>query len=163
MYTVELEELIARRRALGQDGMDEMWEGEYHVAPYAHSHHGVIEHALAVLLHPHARRAGLTGSGPFNLGGPQNYRVPDGAYHRVSPDGVYIASAPVVVEIVSPGDETFEKFGFYAAHGVVEVIVALPDVREVRCYDPSTGEHFPVSAVLGVDLQELSAELDWPT
>ena len=40
MHTVELEELIARRRALGQDGMDEVWEGEYHVAPHAHSHSG---------------------------------------------------------------------------------------------------------------------------
>ena len=159
---VELEELIARRRALGQDGFDEVWEGEYHVAPHAHSRHGLIDRRLAFLLEPFAQRAGLMGSGAFNLGTPDNYRVPDGAFHRVQPDGVYVDSAPVVVEIVSPDDETFAKFGFYAGHGVLEVLVALPEEREVRCYDPSTGEQLPVSGVLGVDLLELTAALDWP-
>ncbi len=159
---VELQELISRRRALGQDGFDEVWEGEYHVAPHAHSHHGLIAHRLAVLLDPYASRAGLMGSGAFNLGSPEDYRVPDGGFHRVLPEGVYVASAPVVVEIVSPDDETFAKLGFYAAHGVVEVIVALPEASEVRCYDPATGKERVSSEVLGVDLRELSAQLDWP-
>ena len=159
---VELEELIARRRALGQDGHDEVWEGEYHVAPHAHSHHGLIDDELAVLLRPFARRAGLRGSGAFNLGTPDDYRIPDRGFHSVQPEGVYVATAPVVVEIVSPDDETFAKFGFYAAHGVREVLVALPEERAVRCYDPSTGELLDVSRLLGVDLRELSAELDWP-
>ena len=66
------------------------------------------------------------------------------------------------MEIVSPDDETFAKFGFYAAHGVFEVLVALPEEREVRCCDPSTGEQHAVSRVLGVQMRELSAELDWP-
>ena len=88
--------------------------------------------------------------------------VPDGGFHREHPDGVYVATAPVVVEIVSPGDETFEKFGFYAAHGVLEVLVALPDEHEVRCVDPSTGARLAVSGVLGMDLRELSAGLAWP-
>ena len=159
---VELEELIARRRALGQDAFDEVWEGEYHVAPHAHSRHGLIAHRLAVLLDPFALRAGLLGSGAFNLGAPDDYRIPDGGFHRVLPGGVYVASVPVVVEIVSPDDETFAKFGFYAAHGVREVLVALSEERAVRCYDPSTGELLDVSRLLGVDLRELSAELDWP-
>ncbi len=159
---VELEELIARRRALGQDGFDEVWEGEYHVAPHAHSDHGLIEHELAALLRPWAKRAGLLGSGAFNLGEPQDYRVPDGGYHRSRPGSLYVSSAPVVLEVVSPDDETFAKFGFYAAHGVREVLVALPEERAVRCYDPSTGELLDVSRLLGVDLRELSDELDWP-
>ncbi len=159
---VELEELISRRRALGQDGFDEVWEGEYHVAPHAHSHHGLIAHRLAVLLDPYASRAELLGSGAFNLGTPEDYRVPDGGFHRVLPEGVYVASAPVVVEIVSPDDETFAKLGFYAAHGVLEVLVALPEERAVRCYDPATGEQLTTSTVLGVDVSELSTQLEWP-
>jgi Uma2 family endonuclease len=159
---VELEELLARRRALGQDGHDEVWEGEYHVAPHAHSDHGLIDRRLALLLEPWAQRAGLMGTGAFNLGAPEDFRVPDGGFHRTRPGSVYVASAPVVVEIVSPDDETFAKFGFYAAHGVLEVLVALPEEREVRCYDPSTGAQLAVSRVLGMDLQELSAELAWP-
>lgn len=31
----ELEEFLERRRALGQDGYDEVWEGEHHAAPGA--------------------------------------------------------------------------------------------------------------------------------
>ena len=159
---VELEELIARRRALGQDGFDEVWEGEYHVAPHAHSRHGLIDDELAALLRPFARRAGLRGSGAFNLGTPNDYRVPDRGFHSVQPDGVYVATAPVVVEILSPDDETFEKFAFYAAHGVREVIVAMPEEHEVRCYDPGTGEQLAVSKQLGVEMAVISADLDWP-
>ncbi len=159
---VELGELISRRRALGQDGFDEVWEGEYHVAPQAHRHHGLIAHRLGVLLDPYATRAGLMGSGAFNLGTPEDYRVPDGGFHRTQPTGVYVASAPVVVEIVSPDDETFAKLGFYADHGVVEVIVALPEARELRCYAPGTGEQLTTSAALGVDIGELSTLLAWP-
>jgi len=29
----DFEEVLQRRRALGQDLFDEVWEGEYHVAP----------------------------------------------------------------------------------------------------------------------------------
>ncbi len=32
----ELEALIARRHSLGLDGSDEVWKGEYHMAPVAH-------------------------------------------------------------------------------------------------------------------------------
>jgi hypothetical protein len=67
-------------------------------------------------------------------------------------------------EIVSPGDETFAKLPFYGAQGVVEVIVVLPVEQEVRCYDVTSGVgvQVPVSSVLGVDLQALTRDVDWP-
>ena len=40
-------------------------------------------------------------------------------------------TAAVVVEVVSPDDETYEKSGFYAAHGVDELIVADPAGRSL--------------------------------
>lgn len=160
----ELEQLIERRRALGLDKYDEMWEGDYHVAPEAHSRHGILDDQLAVALHPFAMRAGLIGSGPFNLGTANNFRVPDRGFHRSVPGVVWVESAPVVVEILSPDDETFEKFDFYAAHGVREVLVAFPDEHVVLCYALAIGDAHQQAAslLLGVDMAELSAQISWP-
>src|SRR5207249_6606250 len=47
----------------------------------------------------------------------------------------YMAGAPlVVVEVRSPGDETYEKFGFYAGLGVPEVWVFDRDTRVPDLY-----------------------------
>jgi hypothetical protein len=54
--------------------------------------------------------------GIFNLGEPDDYRVPDGGLFRPGPDELYVPTAELVVEIVSPGDESGQKLGFYAAH-----------------------------------------------
>jgi hypothetical protein len=54
----------------------------------------------------------------FNLGEPEDYRVPYGGLFRPGPDEVYVPTAALVVEIISPDDNTWEKLGFYAAHGV---------------------------------------------
>ncbi|MDQ6616287.1 MAG: Uma2 family endonuclease [Actinomycetota bacterium] len=96
------------------------------MAPAAHPAHGSVDHALAVLLDPYSTAAGLVATGPFILGGPDDYRVADHGYHRRLPEDVWVPSAAVVVEIVSPDDETYDKFGFYAAHDVDELIVADP-------------------------------------
>ena len=60
---IEMEALLARRRALGLDLYDEVGEGEYHVSPAAHAGHGELDQQLAVLLSTPARRAGLVGLG----------------------------------------------------------------------------------------------------
>ena len=161
----ELEQLIARRRALGQDRFDEVWEAEYHVAPHSHSDHGIISNELAVALRPYARAAGLIGSDAFSLGEPTDYRVPDGGYHRSRPGTLYVATAAVVVEIVSPDDEAFQKLPFYARRGVEEAIVVLPDEQEIRCYDLRGPEPTMVSAssVLGIGMGELTALVEWPS
>src|SRR5262249_19108265 len=104
---VEVESFLGRRRALGQDLFDEVWEGEYHVVPAPHGRHGQVEYELVALLRPHAGRAGLRGSGPYNIGEPDNYRVPDQAYFLVETQPhTFNATAEIVVEIVSPGDES---------------------------------------------------------
>jgi hypothetical protein len=102
----ELEALLARRRSLGLDTHDEVWEGDYHMAPAAHASHGWLDDQLAVLLHPLARDAGLGGTGAFNLGAPGDFRVPDRGYHRVRPATTWLSTAAIVVEIESPHDET---------------------------------------------------------
>ena len=37
-----LAEWLERRRALGQDRFDEVWEGDYHVSPEARASHGDV-------------------------------------------------------------------------------------------------------------------------
>lgn len=60
----QLAELIEHRRAIGADLYDEVWEGEYHLAPAPHSAHGRLAAELGALLHPLVKVAGLYESGP---------------------------------------------------------------------------------------------------
>ena len=127
--------------------------------------HALVDHALAALLVPYAHAAGLHGSTAFNLGdGPTDFRVPDGGYHRGAPTGTWVPDAAIVVEIVSPDDETYAKFGFYAAHGVEEIIVADPTEKRIRCFR-RTGTTYSESEkcdLLGVYASDLTSEIDWP-
>ena len=159
----DVEAVIARRHALGLDRYDEVWEGEYHMTPGPSGPHAVLDHALALFLGPRAKTAGLVGTSAFNLGQPNDYRVPDGGYHRELPTGTWVPTAAVVVEIVSPDDETYEKFGFYARRAD-ELIVVDPTKRTVECY-VSDGQNLVTSdrsTILGVSAEEIAQALPWP-
>lgn len=161
----ELEALIERRRSLGIDIFDEVWEGSYHVAPAPNAEHAYLDDVLAVLLHPYAQTAGLVGTGPFNLGGPADYRVPDRGYHRGRPTGTWLATAAIVIEIVSPDDESFDKLSFYGRHGVDEVFVADPSASTLSIWRRASEERYERagrSTLLAVGATELVAAISWP-
>ena len=161
----ELEALIERRRKLGLDLYDENWEGCYHVVPAPHPAHGFVGHELAVLLASAAETQGLVGLGPFNVGEPDDYRVPDGGYHRGLPDTVFVPTAAIVVEVVSPDDETFAKFDFYAAHGVEELLIADPTLRSVQFFVLAEGGRYvevESSALLDTRSAEVTSAIAWP-
>lgn len=160
----ELDDVIARRHALGQDTHDEMWEGDYHMAPAAHNWHGYLQLRLLLTLDPHARRAGLIATLEFNLGQPGNFRVPDGAIVRDVVDSVWVDSAAMGIEVVSAGDESWDKFDFYAAHGVEEVLIADPAERTVAIFvlTGAVYERTDESALLEVSAQELRDSITWP-
>lgn len=158
-------ELIERRKKLGLDHFDEIWDGVYHVAPMARFGHGRLDQQLAVLLEPAARRTGLVVSGPFNLGDADDFRVPDRGVHRGDPDPrtVYLASAALVVEIVSPGDETYDKVPFYAAHRVEELWIVDPAERAVQIRT-LVGDGYEVterSDLLDLTSAQIASELGW--
>jgi Uma2 family endonuclease len=81
-----------------------------------------------------------------------NYRIPD--LVLLSPDrfGIdkneYMAGAPlVVVELKSPGDDTYEKFPFYAGLGVPEVWVFDRTTRVPELYTLGPGPAYqPIPA-----------------
>lgn len=162
--STELDALIDRRRALGLDVYDEEWEGDYHMAPAAHPSHGYLDDELAVLLRPLAREAGLVGSGPFNLGEAHNYRVPDRGLHRSLARTTFVPTAAVVVQIVSPDDETPNKLEFYAAHGVDELLIVSPFERSVTWLRLQDGRYVVAAAspLLGVSAEDLAGRIEWP-
>ena len=108
--------------------------------------------------------AGLIGTDPFTLGEPDDYRVPDRGYHRSLPQSTWVPTAAVVVEIVSPDDETYDKFGFYAAHGVDELSVADPFAGTVTCWtlDGTAYRQTDRSELLAVTATELETTVAWP-
>ena len=64
-----------------------------------------------------------------------DYRVPDQLYCRPEHTSERGAEgAELVVEVRSPGDETYDKLDFYAALGVREMLVVHPTERRVEVF-----------------------------
>lgn len=161
-----LDEVLERRRRSGLDRLDEVWEGVAHMVPAPSGEHAEITQQLAVILDGPARAAGLVPAmGEFNLGESEHdFRVPDGAVHRSRPRGVWFATAALVVEIISPGDESWEKLPFYARHAVDEVLLVDPQERAVHWLALTDGGYRPIGRSGLVDLggAELVERIDWP-
>ena len=160
----EFEAMLERRRRLGQDHFDEVWEGVLHMNPAPSGRHGDLESQLHVILRPLAQSAGLRMRGQFNLGQESDYRVPDAGLHQDDTDRVYYASAALVIEVVSPGDESWEKLPFYAAHGVQELLIIDPAQRTVSWLGLEAGDyqHLKRSRLLELGADELAGRIEWP-
>jgi Uma2 family endonuclease len=162
----ELEALLERRRRAGADRLDEVWEGIHHMVPGPSFEHARLSQQLAELLGPLANAAGLLAAiSEFNLGESEHdFRVPDGGLHRPGAAGVWLATAALVVEILSPGDETMQKLPFYAGHDVDEVLIVDPVERTVAWLGLRDGEYHPVkrSGLIELGPVALAEQLDWP-
>jgi Uma2 family endonuclease len=158
-----VEDWLERRRALGQDRFDEVWEGEYHVAPAPGRRHARIDDQLGWVLRPLAARAGLVGATTCNIGSPTDYRVPDRAYFRGGEDLVWNPTAAIVVEVLSPDDESRGKLGFYHQHGVEEVLIVDPDARSVEWLARGLDgfEAADRSTMLDISAADLADAIDW--
>ena len=158
---VEVTDLLARRRALGLDKHDEIWDGEYHMNAAANIRHARVQALLAHTLITLADASGFVTVMEFNLGDPNDFRVPDlGVIERES-DDVWADTALIVVEVLSPDDESLQKFGHYADHEVDEVWIVDPDVPSVvihRLVDGSYVVH-DRSRVLSVAAVRIEARL----
>ena len=131
--------LLDERHARGADRWDEMWEGELHMVPPPSEQHQAIGTALIVALTPVAAVRGLVAryeTGLFRPGVDDDYKVPDQVYARPelrSERGIE-GGASLVVEILSPNDETYQKLDWYAGVGVGEVLVVDPETRRVELF-----------------------------
>lgn len=122
-----------------------------------------IQQQLAELLGPLARAAGLEpGISSFNLGESEHdYRCPDGGIFRTRST----ETAALVLEILSPGDDSWNKFDFYAGHHVDEVLIVDPQRRSVDWFAlDADGRYARVetSRVIALSAAELHNRLRWP-
>jgi Uma2 family endonuclease len=162
----EVQAMIEQRRALGQDGSDEVWEGVYYVVSHAHASHALLQTRLGRQLEDLTLARGFEVTGEFNLGEPNDFRVPDLGIHRDEPDVLYVPTAAMVVEILSPDGKTYKKFDFYSRHDVEEILVVDPADRSVQLwlYDSSLASYRQNdnSAILGTSRTELESTIRWP-
>ena len=127
------EAMVEERRRLGIDKQDERWEGEWHFVNPPKLWHPRLNRDLFLVLAPIARSRGLE---PFQeatgiFGDLEfDWRIPDQAYalpeHTIE-EG--LTGGLFVVELRSPGDESYRKLPFYAARGVVEALIVHEDRR----------------------------------
>jgi Uma2 family endonuclease len=162
----ELQVLLEHRKRSGLHRLDEVWEGVLHMVPAPSGPHAYVTQQLAELLGAPARAAGLVPAmGEFNLGSSEeDYRVPDGGVHRAIPLATWYPTAALVVEIVSPGDESWQKLPFYAAHQVDEVLIVDLAEHAVHWLALADGEYRDVqrSELIELGPADLAARIDWP-
>lgn len=160
---VEIDELLYRRKQLGLDRADEMWDGVLHVNPTPHGRHGRVLQQIAEIFGSLAHAAGLVPMADFNLGIKGNYRVPDSGILRRGPDRLYYPTAALVVEIVSPDDETLAKLPFYAAHDVEELLIVDPKKREIQWLALRGDRYEPIerSSLIDFGPGELAERIVW--
>jgi Uma2 family endonuclease len=161
----ELEALLERRRVAGADRFDEVWEGVYHMVPGPSYGHGLLESQLHALIRPLARKRGLEMTSQFNLGESEHdFRVPDGGLHRPGAGEMWIPTAALVIEILSPGDKSWQKLPFYARHDVDEVLIVDPYEQTVTWLALREGEYRAIqrSDLVALGPAALAEQIDWP-
>ena len=172
LYLVVPEDVLAERHRRGADRHDEVWDGVLHMVPQPTPTHNLYQLALRDALGPIARRLGLEVFTEAALYVPRvderNYRVPDLSFARVdqrTPRG--LDGAELVIEVLSPDDESRAKLPFFARAGVREVWIVEPQARTVELYELADGSHVRVqpgggvlrSRVLGVELRVIPGPL----
>jgi len=165
-------DILAWRKRTGADRWDEMWEGVLHMAPAPNREHQDLAGAMETYLRLRwARPRGNRVYHDINLAAPggwsNNYRIPDLLLLTPERFGIdhneYFEGAPdVVVEIRSPGDESYEKFEFYAQLGVPEVWIIERDSKAPEIYVLRAGRYMQravsaagwvLSDVTGIELR----------
>jgi Uma2 family endonuclease len=139
------EHILEWRRRTGADQYDEMWEGVLHMAPSPNRNHQDFELALAMWLRLNwAKPYGCRVYTRINVSEPgtwpDNYRVPDIVLLRperfqIDRNEYFDGGPDAVIEIRSPDDKTYEKFGFYAKANVREIWVIDRDTRKAELFE----------------------------
>jgi Uma2 family endonuclease len=133
------EDLLAERRMRGLDRYDEVWNGVLHMNPSPVRRHGEVAVVLFRALDSAAANTDLAVLWEQNLiplhePGWNDYRIPD--LIVFGPDAAAergVQGAPaLVVEIRSPGDDSYRKLPFYEEIGAGEVLIIDRDTAEVR-------------------------------
>lgn len=145
-----LDLILHQRRANGQDRWDECWDGRYIVLQPPSIEHFDVVKFLSRVFEWGVERDG----GRFDAGCAvsdrverwiENFRQPDVSVflsgNSADPHRTHWAGGPdLAVEVVSPGDRTYEKLGFYAAVGTRELLIIDRDPWALATYQPQEGK-----------------------
>jgi Uma2 family endonuclease len=141
--------LLDWRRKTGADRYDEMWDGVLHMSPAPSLSHQdfVVECASWLLVHWAApcrgkvySQANVASPGSW----PHNYRIPDiilltPARFGIRRDEHFDGGPDVVIEVRSPGDESYEKMDFYAEVGAAELWIVDRDTKKPQVFQNTDG------------------------
>jgi Uma2 family endonuclease len=140
------------RSERGIDRWDEVWDGVLHVPPTPSTPHQRFESHLELALRPIVDALGLEILHQVAVIDPakglNNYRIPDLviAKREDFSDRGAEGHAELVVEILSPNDESRQKFSFYAARAIPEYWIVDPLTREIEVYVLRGDIYFAVAA-----------------
>ena len=129
----EVKRLLRRRRLMGGDRFDEVWNGVYVMSPLADPDHQELATALSGVLRLLKERGPCSIFAGLNVSDrptqwKKNFRCPDVAVYFPSNPAKrmkahYVGGPDFAVEIASPYDRSREKFDFYASVGVRELLI----------------------------------------
>jgi Uma2 family endonuclease len=130
--------LLEDRRRKGLDHRDELWDGVLHIVPQPTEWHQGFAGELFVALKPIAEALGLVVRYEVSVFRPgavkRDYRTPDMLFclpSQLTKRGV-VGPCELVIEVLSPNDETYEKIPFYSEVGVREMLIFDPDTRDAH-------------------------------
>jgi len=139
----ELRRMIRRRRRLGIDHKDEVWDGVYVIMPDPTVlHQQIVTRLSSILLAViddagRGRAFGGTNVSDRRHDWKKNFRVPDVVVVLNEGRAVdcvthWMGGPDFLVEVRSPGDDTDAKVPFYARIGARELLVIDRDTRHLR-------------------------------
>ena len=144
-------QVLQWRKQTGAEMWDEMWEGVLHIPPSPNrEHQNFLADMEAWLRAIWARPRGGRVYHDVNVapigGWPHDYRIPDlvlltGDRFHIDRNEYFEGAPTVVVEICSPGDESYEKLPFYARLGVPEAWLVDRDTRAATLLVLRSGQY----------------------
>ncbi|MBI2920140.1 MAG: Uma2 family endonuclease [Planctomycetes bacterium] len=147
---------LAQRHRLGLDRFDEMWEGVLHMVPAPSPEHArIVDDLLCFVRNLQANRPGGRVAASINVfrrgREGRDYRVPDLSWFAAGRQDVFdevgaIEAPDTVVEVRSPGDETYDKLPFYADIGVREAVVIDRDSKTPEVFRLAGSKYVGVAA-----------------
>jgi len=159
--STEWKEILRKRRALGHDRKDEVWNGVYFMAPDPTNSHQRLTSRIEDALEASAPVGSNVQAGgnvsDRKKGWKLNFRCPDVmVFLPGNPaedcETHYVGGPDFLVEVVSPGDRSEKKLGFYASVGVREVLLVDQGKARITLYKrDGEGWAEPVTAKLDED------------
>lgn len=162
--------IIRRRRSLGLDRKDEVWNGRYIIMPDPDDVHQDLVGALLTVLRIVISWAKLGNAYPGgNISDREdkwtaNYRVPDvTVFLNDNPaenrNTHWLGGPDLAVEIVSDNDKSRKKLDFYANVGTRELLIVDRDPWQIELFRLTNGELVSVGKSSVADGNVLTSEV----